>query len=256
MSSLKKTIVYLLGLYSIFFNTASLANISNYKFYAGQVHDAQRQPAFPVANTPFQLSYLQSPYSANSTHYTLNAGEYIQLFYPGGTCKDGQVGINRYDSKGNLIETVQPTGHIYGLNPVGFLHDNKNIGTFISVQFQPQYSSLIYKPATGPTPETCAKLKAYKLTQANQKSAINVAQPLAPQALFEEQVAEHNQRLQEYNEILAKRDSTLNEYEQQINQLNQKLNIANKLQELQVDYIKTLERKLEQSMQLLREQLQ
>ena len=145
----------------VFCNSAVLANITYLRFYSSQVYDAQRSPGFPVANNPFTLSGFHHPYRSNLSPYTLSNDEYIQLFFVGGYCQDGKVGINRYNANGVLLETVQPTGHVYGLGPEGFLHDSdNNIGTFISAR-PLSGDSLTYIPMTGPAPETCASLEVY-----------------------------------------------------------------------------------------------
>src|SRR5436190_736988 len=126
MHSLKHIIIYLSTLCFVFGTTPTLANITHYRFYAGQVHDVQRSPAFPIANNLFTLTNFRDPYRENLTSYTLDNSEYIQLVFVGGYCKDGVVGINRYNARGDVLETVQLSGHIYGLAPEGFLHDNDN----------------------------------------------------------------------------------------------------------------------------------
>ena len=174
MRPLKKIIIHLSTLYLVFCSIPSLANITDYRFYGDQVHDAQRSPAFPVANNLFTLSYFLDPYRANMTSYKLNAGDYIKLFFVDGACQNGRVGINRYDARGDLLETVQPTGHIYGLTQDGFLHNNdNNIGTFLSTQPLLGRSSVNYTPITGPNPETCATLEAYTQAQTSQMLAID-----------------------------------------------------------------------------------
>lgn len=163
MSHFPKCVFFsLLILSSVFCSIPVMANITFLKFYAGQVNDVQRSPAFPIANNPFTLTYLHDPYRVNLTPYALNNGEYIRLFFVGGICKDGQVGINRYSARGELLETVQPGGHVYGLTPEGFLHDNdNNVGTFISMR-PLNGDGLTYMPLTGPAPESCAVLEAYR----------------------------------------------------------------------------------------------
>ena len=243
---LKPTIIYSLALSLVFCSTPSLANITDYRFY--QANDVQRDPAFPVANSPFTISYFQDPYRADLTQYKLKEGEYIQLFFVGGVCQDGKVGIKHYDARGNLLETVQATGHIYGLTPAGFLHDNDNdIGTFILSQFWFVNKPLTYTPSTGPAPETCAALEAYTTTpQPPIETAIKEAD-----FSFTTQLFNVNQRLQESSETLATQEKLLAEYQQQINQLKQQLSFANKLRRLQTDYIQTLEKTIDQYLQLL-----
>lgn len=139
------------------FNAPAMANY--YRFYANQVYDVQRTPAFPLANDKFTVYSFSKPFTANLKPYTLEYGEYVQLFFVGGICQDGKVGINRYNARGYLLETVQPTGHIYGLSPEGFLHDNdQNVGTFFSMR-PINENNISYTPTSGPEPETCATLQ-------------------------------------------------------------------------------------------------
>lgn len=148
-------------LFFISFSNLAFANIIYYKFYINQVFDVQRFPAFPTAFQAFTVSDLHRPLNGNRISYSLNNGEYIQLFYVGGKCNHGEVGINRFNAYGEYIETIQASGHIYGLSPLGFLHDNdNNIGTFIFTNpaIQDTYS---YFPTTGPTAETCNNLAKY-----------------------------------------------------------------------------------------------
>lgn len=163
MQLLKNIIICLSTLCSVLCVIPSLANITYYRFYADQVYDVQRSPAFPIANNPFTLTYFRDPYrEAKFTSYRLNDREYIQLFFVGGTCKDGLVGINRYNDRGDLLETVQSRGHIYALTREGFLHDNdNNIGTFISTHHFLRIDNLTYLSPTGPAPENCTTLEYY-----------------------------------------------------------------------------------------------
>jgi hypothetical protein len=251
----------LLILYLVFCSTPSLANITDYKFYADQVHDAQRSPAFPVANSLFTLSYFNDPYRANLTQYKLNDSGYIQLFFVGGTCQDGQVGINRYDAKGHFLETVQLTGHIYGLTKEGFLHDNdNNIGTFISTQYVLNNSSLSYIPTTGPSPETCTTLETYILPQTNKGLLFNFKQAIFPKIsppteetnlVFEKQLFQVHQQQQAANEFSGNQQKLVADYAQQIQQLTAQLAVTNQLQQQQAYHIEVLEKKLDQYMQLI-----
>lgn len=156
-----KYVNLVLFLFINIFYTHAIANITNYRFYAGQAHDAQRSPPFPLANRPFSLMQLKDPYRENWTSYSLNNGAYIQLFYVGGICKDGMVGINLYNEKGEFLETVQSTGHVYGLSSEGFLHDNNNTGTFISMRPLNNNENFTYLPSSGPDPETCSNLENF-----------------------------------------------------------------------------------------------
>ena len=110
------------------------ASVTTGKYGISQVFDAQRSPAYPSAGQSFTVSSLQRPFYDNFTAYTLGAGEYIQFFYVNGTCNGGKVGIKRYEQSEQLIETISPSGEIWGLEQEGFLYvsDNSNIGTFIS----------------------------------------------------------------------------------------------------------------------------
>lgn len=156
----------LMALFLAMSSGRAMADITSGRYAAGQVHDAQRNPAFPVANSVFTVSNLQDPYRFNNTTYQLNPGEYVRLFFVGGTCSNGLVGINRYDASGTFLETVQSTGHVYGLSALGFLHDNdSNLGTFFSAGALPNGGSLSYTPTTGPAPETCQSLIAYGVPQ-------------------------------------------------------------------------------------------
>ncbi len=154
---------FIIFVLSICFVPPSFANIVQYRFYANQVYDVQRSPTFPLANQPFTLTSFHEPYRANVTSYKLNNGEYIQLFFVNGICKDGLVGINRYNDRGDLLETVQARGHIYGLTREGFLHDNdNNIGTFISTHHLPSnIENLTYLAPKGPEAENCTALENY-----------------------------------------------------------------------------------------------
>jgi len=154
---------FVIFILSVCFVPAALASITQYRFYANQVYDVQRSPAFPLANQPFTLTYFHDPYRANVTPYKLNNGEYIQFFFVNGICKDGLVGINLYNNRGDLLETVQTKGHIYGLTREGFLHDNdSNIGTFISTHSLPSsIENLTYLTPKGSEPENCAALENY-----------------------------------------------------------------------------------------------
>jgi hypothetical protein len=162
MHCLTKYVCLSLLIYISTFYTTASANITDYRFYAGQVHDAQRIPPLPTANRPFSLSQLHDPYRENNTSYSLVNDEYIKFFYVGGICKDGMVGINKYNAQGVFMETIQTQGHIYGLAAAGFLHDNdRNTGTFISTRPLRNNDSLTYIPSTGPSPETCSNLENY-----------------------------------------------------------------------------------------------
>ncbi|MEZ5596541.1 MAG: hypothetical protein R3E84_09140 [Pseudomonadales bacterium] len=132
-------------------------DITARRFGADYVHDVQRNPAWPIANTPFTVSFLQDPYRLNWTQYQLAPGEYVRLFYVGGSCTNGLVGIRRYDAANNLIETVQSSGYVYGLSPEGFLHEDpaNGIGTFFSAT--PGTADITYTP-TSQGPESCATL--------------------------------------------------------------------------------------------------
>lgn len=159
-------VIALLALVFGFGGVSAFADITTSQFGAGHVFDTQRSPAFPVANTPFMVSNFADPYRADLTHYTLTNGEYVRLFFVGGKCVDGNVGINRYSAGGVLLETVQPSGHVYGLSPQGFLHDSgTNIGTFFSTSPNSNGGSLTYTPTTGPAPETCATLGAANVVE-------------------------------------------------------------------------------------------
>ena len=162
MRGLVKYFSYFLLFFITIFYTIANGNIIDYRFYAGQVYDVQRFPVLPIANKPFSLTQFQDPFKENTMHYSLNNGEYIQLFYVGGFCKDGMVGINRFNAQGKFLETVQSEGHIYGLTSAGFLHDNnKNIGTFVSSHPLRNSETVIYIPVSGPNPETCSNLENY-----------------------------------------------------------------------------------------------
>ncbi|HVV69346.1 MAG TPA: hypothetical protein VHE99_10010 [Gammaproteobacteria bacterium] len=250
-----------LAFYLVFCSTSSLANITDYKFYTNQVYDAQRSPAFPIANNLFTLSYFNNPYRANLTQYNLLDGGYIQLFYVGGICHDGQVGINHYDAKGHFLETVQSTGHIYGLTNQGFLHDNdNNIGTFISTQYVLNNSSLSYIPTTGPSPESCSTLESYKPSQTHKRFFFNFKQGLFPitssspakiNSISENQLSQIQQQQQAANEILGNQQRLIADYAQQIQQLTAQLADANQVQKQQAYHIEVLEKKLDQYMQLI-----
>ncbi len=145
----------------------AVADIATIQYGPGNVHDSQRNPAFPIANSLFTLSGLQDPLYPTYSPVPLGPTEYFQLYYIGGACTDAapphsRVGIRRYGASGNLIETIVGSGNVYGLSPVGFLHDSGfNLGTFFTSSSVANNSVVQYTPTTGPAPESCAALLAY-----------------------------------------------------------------------------------------------
>jgi len=147
---------------SAFASSGAAADITTLQYGPGRVHDSQRNPAFPIANTLFTLSFLQDPLYPTYLPVPLGPTEYFQLYYIGGSCTNGEVGIRRYGASGNLIETIVGSGHVYGLSPIGFLHDSDfNLGTFFTTSPVANLSTVQYTPTTGPAPENCAALLAY-----------------------------------------------------------------------------------------------
>ncbi len=148
---------------ALLIGSGAAADITTGRYGADFVHDVQRTPAYPrqFGDPTFTLSGLSDPLRLDSQPYHMNPGEYAQVFYVGGACANGLVGIKVYNASGDVIDTPQISGHIYGLSPFGFLHEDPTnlLGTFFATT--PGIANIVYTPTSGPAPETCAALQAY-----------------------------------------------------------------------------------------------
>lgn len=151
-------------LLSGYFVTASLAahaDIINGRYSVNQVFDVQRNPVYPVANQPFNLSGFAQPYSSSNGQYDIGTG-YIKFFYTNDN--NNLVGIRLYDNADSLVSTIANLGSVYGLTVDGFFYEDQNgFGTFVSNAEGFNYGdSLTYTP-TG-TLASLADLQAYDAT--------------------------------------------------------------------------------------------
>jgi hypothetical protein len=138
------------------------AELANGRYGSAQVFDVQRNPAYPDANQPFEVSSFQAPYSADTgTQYTLGAGQYVQFFKVSDTpCR---YGINLYNADGTLDRLISASGTIWGLGSEGFLHDSDpgGYGTFVSNSAGYNYGdSLTFTTPIGEA--TCLETAAYQ----------------------------------------------------------------------------------------------
>ena len=106
------------------------AGLTEGKYSANQVWDAQRSPAYPAAGNSFTIRGFKSPYSnVDRKQYNIGNDQYVQFFYVGGSCTGDNIGVRLYNSDGSVDSStyadgiVSSGGSIYGLGPA-LLHNS------------------------------------------------------------------------------------------------------------------------------------
>jgi hypothetical protein len=146
-------------------SAATSANLNTGAYTGDEVWDCQRNPAFPVANSPFTASWLDTPYSdADGTQVFITAGQTVRFDYVGGACSDPpDMTETLYDSGNNVVAVLSTSGGIWGLGAEGFLYIStmNGFGTFIANgEHLTSGGSLTYTPTTAQA--SCADLVAYQ----------------------------------------------------------------------------------------------
>jgi len=134
----------------------------NVKYTKNQVWDAQRSPAYPVAEKDWTLSGLKGALDAGGASIQWGTGRYL-MFTPEADPKNGQIALaddvskngtkqnislKLYESNGTLVKVVSKWGKLIGMGAQGFMYEEEGrYGVFFSATDLIANAKIVYKPA-------------------------------------------------------------------------------------------------------------
>lgn len=134
----------------------------NAKYTKGQVWDAQRSPAYPMAGREWRLSGLKAPLDANSKlridwgrngdHYLMFVVEESHSIREASLTDERSgrrytLSLKLFNREGRFLKTISRWGKLFGFGSGGFMYEQEGqFGTFFSAERTREGGVVTYRP--------------------------------------------------------------------------------------------------------------